>query len=106
MQTICRYSRFSANSTFGFQDAHNCILDFDEDTALFAVYDGHGGAEVAAYASQEFPNCLRNIEEYKKGLFTEALINAFLKFDDSVKTPEAIKRLMQLVVEPTNGICV
>lgn len=25
------------------QDAHNCILDFDEDTAMFAVYDGHGG---------------------------------------------------------------
>lgn len=25
------------------QDAHNCIPDFDEDTAMFAVYDGHGG---------------------------------------------------------------
>lgn len=25
------------------QDAHNCILDFDEDTSMFAVYDGHGG---------------------------------------------------------------
>lgn len=25
------------------QDAHNCILEFDEETAMFAVYDGHGG---------------------------------------------------------------
>lgn len=25
------------------QDAHNCILEFDEDTAMFSVYDGHGG---------------------------------------------------------------
>lgn len=25
------------------QDAHNSIPDFDEDTAMFAVYDGHGG---------------------------------------------------------------
>lgn len=25
------------------QDAHNCILDFDEETSMFAVYDGHGG---------------------------------------------------------------
>ena len=28
-----------------FQDAYNCISDFDEETntALFAVYDGHEG---------------------------------------------------------------
>lgn len=26
-----------------FQDAHNCIPEFDEETAMFAVYDGHGG---------------------------------------------------------------
>ena len=28
-----------------FQDAHNCIPDFDKETstAMFAVYDGHGG---------------------------------------------------------------
>lgn len=25
------------------QDAHNCIPEFDEETAMFAVYDGHGG---------------------------------------------------------------
>lgn len=25
------------------QDAHNCAPEFDEDTAMFAVYDGHGG---------------------------------------------------------------
>lgn len=25
------------------QDAHNCIPEFDKDTAMFAVYDGHGG---------------------------------------------------------------
>lgn len=25
------------------QDAHNCILEFDDETAMFAVYDGHGG---------------------------------------------------------------
>lgn len=25
------------------QDAHNCIPEFDEETAMFSVYDGHGG---------------------------------------------------------------
>lgn len=30
---------------FAFQDAHNCLPDFEEgkDGAFFAVYDGHGG---------------------------------------------------------------
>lgn len=26
-----------------FQDAHNCIPELDDETAMFAVYDGHGG---------------------------------------------------------------
>ena len=26
-----------------FQDAHNCIQELDSNTAMFAVYDGHGG---------------------------------------------------------------
>ena len=26
-----------------FQDAHSVIPNFDTDTSLFAVYDGHGG---------------------------------------------------------------
>lgn len=29
------------------QDAHNCIPEFDEETAMFSVYDGHGGKRVA-----------------------------------------------------------
>ena len=28
---------------FHLQDAHSCILDYDDDLSLFAVYDGHGG---------------------------------------------------------------
>ena len=31
------------------QDAHNCITEFDKDTAMFAVYDGHGGKIVIFY---------------------------------------------------------
>lgn len=41
---------FGASSVQGWrvtqEDAHNCILDFDKDCSLFAVYDGHGGSEV------------------------------------------------------------
>lgn len=41
---------FGASSVQGWrvtqEDAHNCILDYDKDCSLFAVYDGHGGSEV------------------------------------------------------------
>lgn len=34
------------------QDAHNCIPEFDEETAMFSVYDGHGG-KIHTYCTVE-----------------------------------------------------
>uniref|UniRef100_H2YEG7 PPM-type phosphatase domain-containing protein n=1 Tax=Ciona savignyi TaxID=51511 RepID=H2YEG7_CIOSA len=45
------------------EDAHNCILHLDEDTSLFAVYDGHGGGEVALYCSYYFADVLKQTDE-------------------------------------------
>lgn len=42
METAVGYFIFSKILSAS-QDAHNCIPEFDEDTAMFAVYDGHGG---------------------------------------------------------------
>jgi len=52
---------------FCFQDAHNAILKYDTDSSLFAVYDGHGGHEVAKYCAQRLPNFIKNNEDYQKG---------------------------------------
>ena len=35
--------------TFFIQDAHSIVPDFDKDTSLFAVYDGHGGELLYMY---------------------------------------------------------
>lgn len=37
------------------EDAHNCLLVFDKNAALFAVNDGYGGREVVQYTSEKFP---------------------------------------------------
>jgi len=52
---------------FAFQDAHNAILKYDTNSSLFAVYDGHGGHEVAKYSAQHLPDFIKNNEDYRKG---------------------------------------
>jgi protein phosphatase 1G len=80
------------------EDAHNAILDFDpiKKMSFFAVYDGHGGSEVAKYCAKYLPEYLKTIDEYLKGDYPEALKKLFLEFDASLLTPEALKELMKL----------
>lgn len=73
------------------------MVDFDENTSLFGVYDGHGGFEVAKYTAEKFPNFLRNSEKYKEHNYREALIEAFLGFDDTIPTPEVLAVLKEMV---------
>ncbi|KAA3675841.1 protein phosphatase 1G [Paragonimus westermani] len=74
-----------------FQDAHNCEPEFDRSrhASLFAVYDGHGGAEVARYCATYLPEFLQKLPAYDKGDPAEALRQLFLDFDASLTTPEA-----------------
>ncbi|XP_018329464.1 probable protein phosphatase CG10417 isoform X2 [Agrilus planipennis] len=78
------------------EDAHNCILDYDTNTSFFAVYDGHGGHEVASYTSLKLPQYIKETEAYKKGKFEEALIDAFLDFDATLTLPEVIDELKKI----------
>uniref|UniRef100_A0A6B2EFN6 protein-serine/threonine phosphatase n=1 Tax=Phlebotomus kandelakii TaxID=1109342 RepID=A0A6B2EFN6_9DIPT len=78
------------------EDAHNCLLSFDRDTSFFAVYDGHGGPEIALYCSQKLPEFLKNSEAYKAGDMEKALKDAFLGFDDTLLQPGVIEELKLL----------
>lgn len=63
---------------------------------MFAVYDGHGGAEVATYCSQNLPNFIKNTEAYKNGDMVKALTDAFLGFDAAIATKEVMDILKEL----------
>lgn len=78
------------------EDAHNSLLDFDVNTALFAVYDGHGGHEVAHYCSQKLPDFIKNSQPYKDNDLEKALIDSFLGFDATIATPEIIAELKEI----------
>ncbi|XP_037728570.1 probable protein phosphatase CG10417 isoform X1 [Drosophila subpulchrella] len=81
------------------EDAHNSILNFDKNTSFFAVYDGHGGAEVAQYCADKFPEFLKNLETYKNGQLEVALKDAFLGFDKTLLDPSVVGILKELAGE-------
>uniref|UniRef100_A0A5S6QIQ7 protein-serine/threonine phosphatase n=1 Tax=Trichuris muris TaxID=70415 RepID=A0A5S6QIQ7_TRIMR len=79
------------------EDAHNCILNFDgSGCCFFAVYDGHGGAEVAQFAAEEFPNFLKSMPAWKESNIPSALENGFLEFDVSLLREPFFHRLKEL----------
>ncbi|XP_015111433.1 probable protein phosphatase 2C 11 [Diachasma alloeum] len=91
---------FGASSMQGWrvsqEDAHNCCISFDPNTSLFAVYDGHGGHEVATYCSQKLPDFIKSTDSYKKGDIPQALIDAFLGFDATLATPATVSTLKKI----------
>lgn len=84
------------------QDAHNCCIDFDENVSLFAVYDGHGGHEVATYCARYLPDFIKQTEAYKNGDIRQALIDAFLGFDDTLTKPDVVNILKELAGTSTS----
>ncbi|XP_061504830.1 protein phosphatase 1G [Anopheles gambiae] len=84
------------------EDAHNCILNFDDQCSFFAVYDGHGGAEVAQYCSLHLPTFLKTVEAYGRKEFEKALKEAFLGFDATLLQEKVIEEL-KVLSDKTNG---
>ena len=48
------------------EDAHLTVLDFEPGISLFAVFDGHGGADVARYCEKHMIQLLRDDKDFKQ----------------------------------------
>jgi len=46
------------------EDAHITSLDFEPGVSLFAVFDGHGGCEVAKYCAKYFVSELKADKDF------------------------------------------
>jgi len=63
--------RYGASSMQGWrlnmEDAHIANAEFANNSALFAVFDGHGGSEVAKFCGKYFSDELRKNSKFKSG---------------------------------------
>ena len=61
--------------------------------SLFAVFDGHGGPEVARFCQNHIVQDLIADSDFQKKDYKKALANIFLKFDKMILQEEGIKEL-------------
>ncbi|XP_065350798.1 uncharacterized protein LOC135946498 [Cloeon dipterum] len=103
------FYKFAAASMQGWrinqEDAHACLPEFDMEKgiALFAVFDGHGGPEVSQYCASHLADHIKNDLAYKTGDLKEALEESFMTFDKSLRTPEVIKKLKEILKTSLSG---
>lgn len=102
------------------EDAHCLQLDLGgpvEDSSLFAVFDGHGGKEVALYCAERFPEVLRENLSRSLGAASEneatdgpraqrffaGLTDTFFEMDRLMCTPEGMAHVRRLSGAPDSG---
>ena len=67
------------------EDAHLSRVDFRDNMSLFAVFDGHGGAEISNYVASTFLEVLLVQAAFVAEDFQQALHDTFLQLDDTIK---------------------
>ena len=67
------------------KDAHNAIINFDDHTSFFAVYDGHGGHEVAEYTAKKLPAFIKENKDYQDGNMHKVMLKCWIFFIDKVQ---------------------
>ena len=81
------------------EDAHIHCLDLGDGNSLFAVFDGHGGEQVAMFCEKYMPEYLIKNEEYKCGKYKEALEQTFVELDYLLISDEGHEKMQKIVLE-------
>jgi len=86
------------------EDAHNAIINFDDHTSFFAVYDGHGGHEVAEYTAKKLPAFIKENKDYQDGNMHKALVDCFVEFDRTIVNRDVVAELKRIAGKPEDDI--
>lgn len=86
------YLRYGVSAMQGWrmtmEDAHISEHSLADGICLFAVFDGHGGPEVAKFCSKYFPKYLKENQYFITGNYKTALEETFLKMDELLMSDE------------------
>lgn len=78
------------------EDAHICHPNLTPGVHLFAVFDGHGGREVARFCALKFGDTLKANKKFGEARYGEALQETFLAMDRMLEEPGAQQELQGL----------
>ena len=67
------------------EDAAIVLPNFEKNTSLFGILDGHGGSIISEFVSVNFKNILIRLDSYKNGDYEKALSETFLIMDELLK---------------------
>jgi len=79
----------------GQEDAHSIEINLTPDVSLFAVFDGHGGPEVAEWSSKALPQLIAQQLQKQSDLsqFSATLQELFIQHDESILSDAVIAEL-------------
>ena len=63
------------------EDAHIVNPNIGNGIGLFAIFDGHGGIEIAKFCEMHFINVLTSNHHFKNKSYPQALQETFLEMD-------------------------
>ena len=83
------------------EDSHIAIPELamvgSKEIGMYAVFDGHGGAEVAKYCQKHLPNAIRAVPQWRLQEWKNALCASFHSIDRELQTIEAQRELKVLI---------
>lgn len=79
------------------EDSHIADMSIADDVAIFGVFDGHGGAEVALFVKKHFIKEMKKLDSFAKKDYKKALEETFLKMDSLMLSPEGQKDLDKII---------
>lgn len=99
------------------EDSHLIDVDFDgedptgRDVGIFGVFDGHGGQDVALFASRGMGQWVRQSKDFVKGDIKSALEAAYMRCDEELRVQTDVKceymgsTACVVAVTPTDIVC-
>ena len=67
------------------EDAAIVLPNYEPNSSLFGILDGHGGSIISEFVSVNFKNVLIKSRYYKEGKYEKALIETFMIMDELFK---------------------